>query len=120
MGGVAYSPELAGRTRGPRVEPPHETPGRRTSEGRPTSRSGPCLLPAGLGSHVDRAAATTESWGAMDDAIPSSDAASRARMPSPTPPFVWTAAALAIVAGFGLGGALFGALFGPRPGLWWP
>jgi uncharacterized protein involved in response to NO len=42
------------------------------------------------------------------------------RTPSPTPPFVWTAATLAIVAGFGLGGALFGALFGPRPGLWWP
>ena len=56
----------------------------------------------------------------MDDDAPSSDATARARTPSPTPPFVWTAASLAIVAGFGLGGALFGALFGPRAGLWWP
>src|SRR4051794_11532716 len=56
----------------------------------------------------------------MDDATPPGAAATPARPPSPTPAFVWTAATLAIVAGFGLGGALFGALFGPRPGLWWP
>src|SRR5919202_6432495 len=44
----------------------------------------------------------------------------RSRTPSVTPPFVWAATALAVVAGFGLGGALFAALLGPRPGLWWP
>src|SRR5579884_594340 len=44
----------------------------------------------------------------------------RPAAPSLTPPFVWAATTLAVVAGFGLGGALFGALLGPRPGLWWP
>ena len=56
----------------------------------------------------------------MDDATPPGTAATPARPHSPTPAFVWAAATLASVAGFGLGGALFGALFGPRPGLWWP
>src|SRR5437868_15244161 len=63
---------------------------------------------------------TEEAPGCMYDPTPSRAADTPARPPSPTPIFVWTDATLWIVAGYGLGGALFGALFGPRPGLWWP
>jgi len=58
----------------------------------------------------------------MASETPPTPTAARPRpvTPSLTPPFVWAATTLAVVGGFGLGGALFAALLGPRPGLWWP
>jgi uncharacterized protein involved in response to NO len=51
-----------------------------------------------------------ENWPVSTQSHPAARAAT-----SPTPPFVWAATLLALLAGFGLGGALFVH----RPGIWW-
>src|SRR4051794_36586051 len=102
MGRESRFRELAWRSRAPWAKPSCEAPARkgirRDGQG---ARGGPQRWAVGRGPKVDCAVLTTEARGGMDDATPTSTAATPARPPSPTARFVWTAATLAIVGGFG-------------------